>query len=74
MLGLWTNVRTCITVLHNRTAAPTLVPTLGFVPADGDANVPKAKRIDGCSRLDFRCNITTPLTVLVTLVVVCFIG
>lgn len=42
--------------------------------ADGDANVPEAKRVGGCSKLDFECNISTSVTVLVTLVVVCFIG
>jgi hypothetical protein len=45
-----------------------------LLPADGGANVPEALRVDGCSRLDYQCNITTAVTVLVTMVVVCFIG
>ena len=65
---------TCITVLHSMTSAPTSIPTLSFMIADGDANVPEAKRVGGCSKLDFECNISTSVTVLVTLVVVCFIG
>jgi hypothetical protein len=51
-----------------------LLIATGVLGYNGDANVPEAKRVGGCSRLDFECNISTAVTVLVTLVVVCFIG
>ena len=56
-----------------RTINP-LAGQVGVLPAGGGANIPQELRIGGCQRLDYRCEISTAVTVLVAIIVACFIG
>lgn len=51
-----------------------LTSQIGLLPAGGGANIPQELRIGGCQRLDYRCEISTAVTVLVAIIVACFIG
>lgn len=46
----------------------------GLLPAGGGANIPQELRIGRCNRLDYQCEISTAVTVLVAIIVACFIG
>ena len=51
-----------------------LTSQFGLLPAGGGANIPQELRIGRCNRLDYQCEISTAVTVLVAIIVACFIG
>jgi hypothetical protein len=48
--------------------------TESVLPVEGGANIPEALRAGRCTRLDYQCEISTAVTVLVAAIVACFIG